>query len=150
MSKATGTMREATGTGRQATGTGAALSEEDVRLLTGRNVAHLATLMPDGSPHVAPVWVDVREGRILVTTAAGRVKERNVQRDPRVALSVHDRERPNVALVVRGRVARLTEEGGLAHIDRLSRRYDGVPWTPVPGQRRVIIEIVPERVSRHA
>lgn len=126
------------------------LSEEDVRFLTGRNLAHLATLLPDGSPHVSPIWVDVRDGLILVNTAMGRAKERNVRRDPRVALSVHDQERPALALLVRGRVVGLTEEGALEHIDALSRRYDGVPWIPVPGQRRVILEIRPERIVHHA
>ncbi|HXF37516.1 MAG TPA: TIGR03618 family F420-dependent PPOX class oxidoreductase [Actinomycetota bacterium] len=132
------------------TGVRAVLSEDDVRFLTGRNVGHLATLLPDGSPHVSPVWVDARDGLILVNTVVGRVKERNVRRDPRVGLSVHDRDRPTLALIVRGRVVGHREEGALEHIDALSRRYDGVPWTPVPGQRRVILEILPERIVHHA
>ncbi len=124
------------------------LTPEDLELLTGRHVGHLATLLPDGSPHVAPVWVDAADGLILVNTAAGRVKERNVRRDPRVALSVVHRDDIYRRLLVWGRVVARTDEGAEEHIDRLSRRYDGEPWTPVPGQRRVILKIRPERVRR--
>ncbi len=125
----------------------AALSPRHEALLKGRNYAHLATLMPDGSPHVAPVWVDVAGGVILVNTADGRVKVQNVRRDPRVALSVHDQEDPSNALVVRGVIVEIADEGAEAHIDAMSRKYDGEPWQPVTGQRRLILKIRPDHVS---
>ncbi len=125
----------------------AALSPRHEALLKGRNYAHLATLMPDGSPHVAPVWVDVAGEVILVNTADGRVKVQNVRRDPRVALSVHDQEDPSNALVVRGVVVEIADEAADAHIDAMSRKYDGEPWQPVTGQRRLILKIRPDHVS---
>lgn len=124
----------------------AALTQEDRDLLHGRNFAHLATLMADGSPHVAPVWVDERDGKVLVNTAEGRVKITNVGRDPRVAVSVTDSANPYRWVSIRGRVVRIIEEGAEDHIDELSRRYNGTDY-PAHGGRR-ILEIVPERVAR--
>ena len=76
------------------------------RLLEGKNIAHVATLMRDGSPQVTAVWVDVDGDRILVNTAEGRTKPRNVRRDPRVAISIADAETPEVAAFIRGRQSR--------------------------------------------
>ncbi len=116
-------------------------------IIEGRNFAHLATLLPDGSPHVTPVWID-REGDILlVNTAEGRVKHRNIQREPRVAISVYDQENPYDKVLIRGRVIEVTEEGAEEHIDELARKYTGRDFQRVPGQKRVIIKIQPERVS---
>ena len=126
------------------------LSASDVELLTGRNFGHVATLNADGSPHVSPMWVDAADGLVLLNTAAGRVKDRNVQRDPRITVSLHDQADPYRWTSIRGVVVERTAAGADDHIDTLSRRYDGEPWTPTPGQQRVIYRIRPEHVSRSA
>lgn len=126
---------------------GITLTDQDWALLTGVNFAHLATLRRDGTPHVAPVWIDAREGRILVNTAEGRVKLANVRRDPRVALSLTDSRNPYRMLSVTGRVvAETAEEPAERHIDELSRRYNGQEYPDHGG--RVVLEIRPERVAR--
>jgi PPOX class probable F420-dependent enzyme len=124
------------------------LTSFDVELLTGRNFGHVATLNPDGSAHVSPMWVDADDGVVLLNTAARRVKDRNVLRDPRVTLSVHDQADPYRWTSIRGVVVERTTAGADEHIDELSRRYDGEPWTPTPGQQRVVYRIRPDHVSR--
>lgn len=128
----------------------AELTAADRALLAGGNYAHFVTIEPDGSPHVAPLWIDVDDdGRILVNTAKGRRKDRNVRRDPRVALSLSPQDDPNAWLSVQGTVVAIEEgDAPLAHIGELSLRYDGEPWTPVPGQVRVVYRIRPDVVRR--
>ena len=111
--------------------------------------AHLATLMPDGSPQVTPVWFDYVGGAIRVNSARGRVKDRNMKEGARVALSILDPDNPYRYLQIRGRVRRVTEDGAAAHIDSLAKKYldkDKYPFAQ-PGDVRVIYEIEPERVS---
>src|SRR5918999_2833392 len=84
--------------------------------------AHLVTLMPDGSPQVTPVWVDLQNGTVVINTAKGRLKDRNMRRDPRVALAISDPENPYRYIQVRGRVAEVTEQGADAHADRMSKK----------------------------
>lgn len=125
------------------------LTTKAVRLIEGKNFAHLASVMPDGSPHVAPVWIDHEEDTILVNTALGRVKQRNVTRDPRVALSITDQEDPYDKIVIRGRVVSQTADGADEHIDKLAKKYvgkDTYPWRG-PGENRIIIRIEPNRIS---
>ena len=110
-------------------------------------VVHLATLMRDGSPQVSPVWFDHVGERVRVNTAAGRQKDRNMRRDPRVALSIDDPERSGRELHMRGKVVKITMDGALEHIDALARRYNKKAWIPVPGQQRVIYEIQIEHAS---
>jgi PPOX class probable F420-dependent enzyme len=110
----------------------------------------IATLMPDGSPQTSTVWVDTDGDHVLVNTSEGRVKPANVRRDPRVALTVWDREDPYRQVIVRGRVVELTHEGAEDHIDELSRRYTGrfpYPWRS-EGEQRVILRIRPDAVIR--
>jgi PPOX class probable F420-dependent enzyme len=123
---------------------------EDRELLRGRNYAHFVTLNPDGSPHAAPVWIDVDDdGFVLVNTAVGRRKDRNVRRDPRVAVSLHAQDDPERWLSIQGSVASFVgEPEALAHIGALARRYDDRDWTPVAGQERVIYRIRPDRITR--
>jgi PPOX class probable F420-dependent enzyme len=130
----------------------AELTDADRSLLRGRNYAHLVTLYADGTPQSTPLWVDADDhGHVLVNTAIGRVKERNVRRDPRVAVSVFAQDDPYRWLSVTGTVVELvTGEEAESHIDRLSRRYDGEAWTYQPGQRRVLLRIRPERIARSA
>jgi PPOX class probable F420-dependent enzyme len=126
------------------------LPAEAIALLTRPDVyVYLATTNEDGSPHVAPLWsdVDADTGMIVLNTAEGRRKVRNVRRDPRVMLAAHRPERPSPPLRITGTVVEITPEGADAHIDTLSRRYDGEPWEPVPGQVRLRLLIRPDRVA---
>jgi PPOX class probable F420-dependent enzyme len=125
------------------------LSEEARKLFEDRNFAFVATVMPDGSPQVSPVWVDLEDGRILVNTVLGRQKERNMRRDPRVAVSVFDHDDPERHVDVRGRVVDFVPgDTAERHIDELSRKYRGVdPYDDhSPDKPRVIAKIEPERV----
>jgi PPOX class probable F420-dependent enzyme len=110
--------------------------------------AQLATLNPDGSPQVTPVWIDYDGSNLLVNTAKGRVKTRNLEREPRVALSIQDPENPYRYLGVQGRVTTMTEEGADAHIDKMAKKYLGKDTYPFrqPGEVRVLVAIVPEKV----
>lgn len=125
------------------------IPESHVGILTGKNYAHIATLMRDGSPQVTPVWVDYDGRDIIINTAEGRTKVRNLDREPRVALSVIDHENPYRYVQVRGRVRERTQEGAEAHIDALARRYMGVDRYPGhdPAHPRVIYRIEPEHVQ---
>jgi PPOX class probable F420-dependent enzyme len=111
--------------------------------------AHLATLMPDGAPQVTPVWVDYRDGKVLVNTATGRVKARNMTPGARVALSMTDPDNPYRYLQVRGVVSAVTKAGADAHIDAMAKKYLGQDKYPfgLPGEERIIVEIEPERVQ---
>ena len=94
--------------------------------------AHFATLMPDGTPQVTPVWVDYDPDtdHVLVNTARGRQKERNASRDPKVSLSMTDPDNPYRFLSIRGEVVELSEEGAVEHINELARRYMDVEEYP--------------------
>ncbi|HEU4760564.1 MAG TPA: PPOX class F420-dependent oxidoreductase [Dehalococcoidia bacterium] len=119
------------------------------RLFEKPNFPHLATLMPDGAPQVTPVWVALDGDRILVNTAEGRVKPRNVRRDPRVAISVADQANPYSAAFIRGRVVEITLEGAEELIDKLAKKYigqDKYPWRQ-PGERRLTLVIEAEHVA---
>jgi PPOX class probable F420-dependent enzyme len=125
------------------------ISEGVRKLFEEANFGHLATLMPDGSPQVTAVWVDFDGTHILVNTAEGRQKPRNVRRDPRVAIDVVRQGSEYAFAQVRGRVVEITSEGAEEHIDRLAKKYlgrDKYPWRQ-PGERRIILKIAPEHVS---
>lgn len=109
----------------------------------------LATTMADGSPQVTPVWFSAEGEHILVNTAKGRVKDRNMRARPHVALVIQDPATPYRYLQIRGRVDGITEEGGDEHINALSLKYDGKPWKKTEGQTRVIFKIFPEHVDAH-
>ncbi len=117
-------------------------------LFTGKTFAQLATLNADGSPHVTPVWVDLDGGDILVNVAQGRVKERNMRRNPVVTLLLQDPANAYRYISVQGRVRSIEAEGAVAHIDKLAQRYMGVEKYPniQPGEVREILTIVPERL----
>jgi PPOX class probable F420-dependent enzyme len=111
--------------------------------------AHLATVMPDGSPQVTPVWFDYTGGKIRVNSAKGRVKTRNMTEGAPVALSILDPENPYRYIQIRGRVGHVTEAGADAHIDSLAKKYlgkDKYPWAS-PDQIRVTFEIEPDKVQ---
>jgi len=118
-------------------------------LLSKKAFASLATLNADGSPQVTPVWFDWDGAHIRVNTAKGRVKDKNLRRNPAVALAIMDPDNPYRYLQVRGRVARVTEAGADAHIDALAKKYLGKDTYPYrkAGEVRVIFSIAPERVQ---
>ena len=112
-------------------------------------LVHLATAMSNGAPQVTPMWFDYDGKFFRVNSARGRVKDRNMRRNAAVALSIVDPANPYRYVSVRGRVVEITEEGGDAHIDSLTKKYLGQERYPYrqPGEIRVIYRIVPERVS---
>jgi len=111
--------------------------------------AHIATVMPDGSPQVTPVWIDYRDGRVLFNSARGRIKDRNLKEGSRVALSITDPDNPYRYVQVRGVVSKVTEDGADKHIDFLAKKYMGVDSYPfrTPTEKRVIFEIEPKSVQ---
>lgn len=124
------------------------IPEQARSLFKNKNFAFLSTLMKDGSPQVSPVWVDIEGDEILVNTAQGRVKQRNVSKDPRVAISVADSANPYTMIAVQGRVVKQTTEGAEQHIDQMAKKYLGVDRYPgrAPGEKRVLLKIKPEKV----
>lgn len=118
-------------------------------LFSKRAFGQLATLMPDGQPQVTPVWVDYDGTYVLFNSARGRQKDRNVRRDPRVAITVVDPDNPYRYLEVRGRVAEISEQGADAHIDRLAKKYLGVDTYPHrrSDEVRVVYKVKPEHTS---
>ncbi len=111
--------------------------------------ANLATVMPDGSPQVTPVWFDYTNGVIRVNSAKGRTKTRNMKEGASVALAIMDPDNAYRYLQIRGRVTRVSEEGAAAHIDTLAKKYlgqDKYPWSR-PGEVRVMFGITPEAVQ---
>ncbi len=118
-------------------------------LETKKAFAHLATTMPDGSPQVTPVWFDFDGTHLRINSAKGRVKDRNMRRDARIAVAIQDPDNPYRYLAVRGRVEEITERGADAHIDALTKKYLGQDRYPYrqAGEVRVTYRIRPERVS---
>ncbi len=110
--------------------------------------ADLATVMPDGTPQVTPVWFDYTDGKVRVNTAVGRIKARNMVEGAPVALSILDPDNPYRYVQVRGHVTRVTTDGADAHIDALAHKYMGTDYPfREPGQQRIICEIAPEKVQ---
>ena len=123
------------------------MNDEERRILRGRRNAYLATVMPDGSPQVTPVWVDEDGEDIVVNTPEGTVKLANMRRDGRVALNIEAEDDRYKVLSIRGRVVAFENgEHVDGHIDRLSQRHDGVPWEFEDGEIRVRVRIRPERI----
>lgn len=113
------------------------------------NLAHVATVNPDGSPQVTPVWISREGDSLLINTAKGRIKAKNLERDPRVAISIVDAENPYNPLVIQGRVTELTEDGADDHINALAKKYldeDVYPFRQ-PGEERLRVIIHPEKVK---
>ena len=125
------------------------IPESYLDLFNKRAFGNLATLMPDGRPQVTPVWCDLEGGNVRVNSARGRQKDRNMRRDPRVAISIMDPENPYRYLEIRGRVVEITEQGANEHIDRLAQKYLGLDQYPhrQPGEVRVMYKIKPEHTS---
>ena len=123
------------------------LSEDDVKMLTETNIAFIATVNKDGSPQVTPVWIHMEGDLIIVNTEVGRVKQLNVERDPRVSISLVDRNDPYKFLGLDGTVIEQTTVGADSGIDALSKKYlnkDKYPFRK-PDEKRITLKIRPER-----
>lgn len=119
------------------------------QLLEGKNFVYVASLMKDGSPHVTPTWVDVEDGTILINTAMGRVKQKNIARDNRVALAIADQNNPYEMVTIRGKVVdQVTGQKAEEHIDRLAKKYMGKEEYPLraPGEKRILLRIKPDKL----
>jgi PPOX class probable F420-dependent enzyme len=128
---------------------GVSISSGFQKLLREPAYCEIATLMRDGSPHIAQVWVDTDGEHILINVPEGTQKLRNVRRDPRVAVNVVDPKNPYRIAAVRGKVAEVTTEGADDHIDRLAYKYLGQEKYPFrqPGQIRVMLKVTPEKIN---
>ena len=114
-----------------------------------RAFVYLATLMSNGTPQITPVWFDTDGDYILINSARGRVKDRNMRKRPRVALCIADPDDAYRYLQIRGQVVEVTEQGAAEHINTLSLKYRGHAYDFQPGQVRIIYRILPERVDAH-
>jgi PPOX class probable F420-dependent enzyme len=128
------------------------ISPDVAKLIDDKNFAFVATLMKDDSPQITPVWIDLVDGIILVNTAKGRVKQKYVSRDPRVAISIVDRNNPYNMVTIRGNVVEQTAEGADKHIDKMAKKYLGVDKYPfsMPGEERILLKIVPSKIFHMA
>ena len=125
--------------------------EPNVRDLLARpNFAHLATLMPDGSPNTTPVWIGVHDDRILIGTGEGSLKVRNLRRDPRLALSVVDFHNPYEEVQIRGRVVEFRDDLKFEIMDEISRKYTGkeFPFRNPVGRVALVIEVEKARYTK--
>src|SRR6266545_4864264 len=127
----------------------AAIPQSHRDLFDKKSFAMLATVGADGSPQVTPVWFDYDGTHIRFNTARGRVKEKNLGRNPKIALAIMDPDNPYRYVQVRGRIAEVTEAGADAHIDALAKKYTGKDRyaNHKPGEVRVIYKVAPERVQ---
>jgi PPOX class probable F420-dependent enzyme len=110
-----------------------------------KSLANLATIQPDGSPQVTPVWFDYVDGKVRVNTAKGRVKARNLSEGAKVAMAIVDPDNDYRYMQIRGTVSKATTDGAMQHIDGLAKKYigqDTYPWHK-PGDERVMYEITP-------
>jgi len=114
-------------------------------LLKGKNFCTVATLRTDGTVQAAPVWVDTQDGLAVLNTAEGRAWPRNLERDPRVTLTVQNMENPYEYLSIRGRATAPSTDGADEHIDAMAKKYMGVDEYPMrqPGEQRIIIRVEP-------
>ena len=125
------------------------IMEPVTKIIKKKSFAFLGTLMKDGSPHVSPVWIDITDNNIiLINTAKGRIKQKNVSRDPRVSISLTDDENPYSMVTIRGQVIEQTSDGADEHIDKLAKKYLNTDRYPghSPDMKRIILKIRPEKV----
>ncbi len=119
-----------------------------IRLFREKNLVFIATVMGDGSPQLSPVWGDFADGHILINTAQGRVKHKNILRDPRVAVSVVGSADSLDMTAIRGRVVEIIPDYDYVHADKLAKKYMGLERYPYrrPGEKRIILKIAPEKI----
>ena len=125
------------------------LSEDLLALLRQPSICYIATIMPDGSPQMTQTWVDTDGDHVIINSVQGFVKLKNIERDPRVAVTITDPDNPFRYFQVRGRVVNTTTDGAVDHIEMLSQKYLGTPypWYGGRDQVRVIIVIEAEKIS---
>jgi PPOX class probable F420-dependent enzyme len=119
------------------------------KLFEDKNFVFLSSLMKDGSPQVTPTWTDIENGYILINTAIGRIKQKNISRDPRVALAIADQNNPYDMVTIRGKVIeQISGDVAEEHIDKLAKKYIGKDKYPgrSPGEKRVLLKIKPEKI----
>jgi len=119
------------------------------KLFEDKNFAFLGTIMKDGSPQVTPTWADIENGNILINTAIGRIKQKNISRDPRVSLAIADQSNPYDMVTIRGKVIeQISGDTAEEHIDKLAKKYIGKDKYPgrSPGEKRILLKIKPERI----
>jgi PPOX class probable F420-dependent enzyme len=125
------------------------ITEPIAKLIEGKNFAFLATIMKDGSPQATPTWIDVDNRKtLLINTAEGRLKQKNISRDPRVSISIMEHSNPYHMVTIRGRVVEQTNVGADEHIDKLAKKYLGLEKYPMRSaqEKRIILKIKPEKV----
>ena len=124
------------------------MNDKVIKLFEGRNLVFIATIMKDGSPQLSPVWADYDNGHVFVNTAEGRIKHKNVLRDPRVAISAVDNNNPLDMTTIRGKVVDIIPDYEYEHANKLTKKYIGKDQYPFrqPGEKRIIFKILPERV----
>jgi len=124
------------------------MNDKVIKLFEEPNLVFIATVMKDGSPQVSPVWADYENDHILINTAEGRIKHKNVLRDPRVAISVVDQKNPLNMTTIRGKVTEIIPDYEYKHANRLTKKYMGKDKYPFrqPGEKRTILKILPQRV----
>lgn len=125
------------------------LTESAKKLLEGKNFVYIATVNPDGTPQVTPTWVDTDGNYVLINTAVGRVKHRNVKKNPHVALAITDQANPYNLIIIRGKVVdQVTGKPAEDHIDKMAKKYQGLDKYPHrrPGEKRVLFKIEPIRI----
>jgi PPOX class probable F420-dependent enzyme len=128
----------------------ATIPEKFLDLFQKKAFANLATLMPDGSPQVTPVWIDYDGSHLLVNTARGRQKDKNMQANGKVSLAILDPDNPYRYIEIRGKVDGATEQGADAHIDKMAMKYMGKDKYPYhnPKEKRVIYKILPTKTTQ--
>jgi len=124
------------------------MEDKVIKLFEEANLVFIATIMKDGAPQVSPVWANYENDHILVNTAEGRIKHKNVLRDPRIAISVVDKKNPLNMTTIRGIVTEIIPDYEYNHANRLTKKYMGKDKYPFrqPGEKRIVLKILPQRV----
>ncbi len=124
------------------------MEQKAIDLLKGKNLVFIATLMKDGSPQLSPVWADYEDGFVMVNTAEGRIKHKNVLNDTRVAISVVANENPLDMTTIRGKVVEILPDYDYVHINKLTKKYMGIENYPFrrEGEKRIVFKIKPDKV----
>ena len=124
------------------------MEQKAENLFKDKNLVFIATIMKDGSPQLSPVWADYEDGYIFVNTAEGRLKHKNVLRDPRIAISVTSQNNPLDMTTVRGKVVEIIPDYNYVHINKLTKKYMGIENYPFrqEGEKRIVLKIKPEKV----
>ena len=125
------------------------LTDDARAIFQGKNFAHVTSLMPDGSPQASPVWCEAVGNDVVINCDASTIKARNFRRDPRVAVSIVDQEKPYEAVFIRGRVTDIRPDPQGKHIDKLAKKYLGLDEYPFhqPGEERLTVVITPDTLG---